>query len=423
MVERLEPQEKKTIWIANEYNPPGQRRSRQTVLAQRLEERGYRVYVIAGSKVHGADKNLLNRTEKYKHVSFDGADFIIINVPNYSRNYQRVCASLIFQYRLWNWRKDLPKPDIIVSDFAGLFGNVFLKWKKRYGTKVIYDILDLWPEAFVDVGFIKNGGLLAKLLYALEHKTYREADGVVFSFEGGKDYIVEKGWDTGSGGDVALNKVGYLNNGVDLETVDQQRDTLILQDADLDTDKFKVVYLGSIRRANDLDIVVEAAKELAGRGETDIVLLVYGDGDLRPVLEEKARAYGLTNIKIKGRLPVEYAPNMLSRCDVCLFNFMNVPVARFGLSPNKLFMYFASGKPVLSTIKPKYDLVSGRGCGIVVDNSPEALANGIIRFSKMSKEEYAGYAKNCRLVAKEFDYRNLVNVLLNMIEGKQKNEQ
>ena len=26
----------------------------------------------------------------------------------------------------------VPIPDVIVSDFAGLFGNGFLKWKKKY---------------------------------------------------------------------------------------------------------------------------------------------------------------------------------------------------------------------------------------------------------------------------------------------------
>lgn len=405
----------KTIWIVNEYNPPLQKRSRQIVLAQRLSERGYEVYIIAGSKVHGADRNLLERNEKIKHVEYDGANFIIVNVPNYSHNYQRVLASQIFQNRVWRWRKMLPEPDVIVSDFAGLFGNVFLKWKQKYNIKVIYDILDLWPEDFVDVGFIKKNSIVAKILYSMEHKAYCEADGVIFSFEGGKDYIIEKGWDTAHGGDVDLEKVGYLNNGVDLETVDKQRETVILDDPDLDSDKFKVVYLGSIRKANDLDIIVEAAKELQERGEEKIVLLIYGDGDHRQALEDKVREYGLKNIVFKGRLSIEYAPNMLSRCDVCLFNFMNVPITRFGLSPNKLFMYFASGKPVLSTVRPKYDLVSGQNCGLVVDNNPIAVADGIVQYANMEQDEYEKYSQNCTRVAKEYDYRNLVNTLIDII--------
>ncbi|MBB6698256.1 glycosyltransferase family 4 protein [Clostridium algidicarnis] len=409
----------KLVWIINPYTVPISKRTRQIVLSQRLIEAGYKVVIVCGSQIHGTDKYLLKKNEKYKFIEFDGEQFLIVNTMIYEGNgAKRVLASIQFQHAVWNLRKSLPVPDVIVSNFAGLFGNVYLKYKRKYSTRIIYDILDLWPETFVDLGYIKKGSILSKVLYSMEHRSYRDSDGVIFSFEGGRDYIIERGWDKASGGNVDINKVGYINNGVDLETVDKNRVELILDDYDLDTDKFKVAYLGSIRRANDLEIIVETAKVLHDRKEESIVFLIYGDGDQRATLEMKAEEYGLTNIIFKGRLPVEYAPNMLSRCNINIFNFMNVPITRFGLSPNKLFMYFASGKPVLETLMPNYDLVSGRNCGIVTDNTPEAIADGIIKFSKMPKEEYELYCQNCRAVAEEFDYKNLVKVLIDQIEGK-----
>lgn len=409
---------KEVVWIVNEYNPPIVKRTRQIVLSQHLEESGYEVYIITGSKIHGRNENLLSKDLRLKKVEYDGAHFFVINVKNYSTNYQRVVASLSFQRNIWKLRDKLPKPNVIVSEFAGLFGNTFLKWKHKFGTRVVFDILDLWPEDFVDVGFLKKKSIIMRALYAMEHKSYREADGIIFSFEGGKDYIVEKRWDIEHGGDVDVRKIGYLNNGVDFETVCKQRSNMILNDPELDTDYFKVAYLGSIRRANNLEIIVESARLLQNWGQDKIRMLIYGDGDYRKELEAKAQEYRLENIKFKGYLPVEYAPNMLSRCDICLFNFMNVPILRFGLSPNKLFMYFSSGKPVLSTVKPNFDLVSTRKCGLVVSNTPDSVANGIIEFSKMDKGEYGMYSKNCITVAEEFDYKKLAQVLLNAISGK-----
>lgn len=406
----------KVIWLVNQYAVPITVRTRQTVLSQRLVEHGYRVYIICGSKIHGRDENLIHGKIPYQFVEFDGAHFIVVKIDDYSNSIKRVLVSIQFQKKIWLLRDELPKPDVIVSDFAGLFGNVFLRWKRKYGLKVIYDVLDLWPEDFVDVGFLKKGSSIAKYLYYLEHKAYREADGVIFSFEGGKDYIIEKGWDFEHGGDVNVLTVGYLNNGVDLESVDKQRDELILEDSDLDTNKFKAVYLGSIRRANNVDVIVEIARVLQEKKENNIVILVYGDGDYRQSLEDKVKKMNLTNIKFKGRLPVEYAPNMLSRCNLNLFNFMNVPICRFGLSPNKLFMYFASGRPVLSMIRPNYDIVESRGCGVVTENDSMAAATEIVRFSKMDKEEYDKYCSNCRKVAEEFDYKNLVYELIKYIE-------
>ena len=77
-------------------------------------------------------------------------------------NMQRVLASIKFQHAVWRLRGHLPKPDCIVSDFAGLFGNIFLRWKKRYGTRIIYDILDLYLESFIDAGLLKETVLQPK---------------------------------------------------------------------------------------------------------------------------------------------------------------------------------------------------------------------------------------------------------------------
>jgi glycosyltransferase involved in cell wall biosynthesis len=407
----------KVVWIVNEYNGPTAVRSRQTVLSQRLEERGYTVYLFSGSSDNKGGKNAIEDGSAFKFVESDGAKFYVIKTSNYRRTYERVLVALQFQHRLWKLRDRLPQPDVIVSDFAGLFGNVFLRWKKKYGTRIIYDILDLWPEGFVDMGYIKKNSLIAKFLYSLEHKSYREADGIIFSMQGGRDYIIDKGWSKEVGGDVDTSNIGYLNNGVDLETVDKQRNEIHLDDPDLDTAKFKVVYLGSISAMNGLDVLVETAKVLQKRGNNKVIVLVYGCGNQEEQLKKTVEDYGLTNIKFKGRLNKKYAMSLLSRSDLNIFTFRDSPLWKYGVSPNKLFMYFASGKPVLSMIRPNYDLVEGKKAGISVENKPEVVADAIERFCGMDRAEYESYCKNARATAEEYDYKNLVQVLIDKIEG------
>lgn len=406
----------KTVWIVNEYNFPDAIKSRQTNLCAQLNSRGYNAFIISGSTENKGGTNRINDKEMLKYIETDEAKGYIIRTSDYSRNYERVLVSLQFQYRLWRNRSKLPMPDIIVSDFAGLFGNVFLKWKKKYGTKIIYDILDLWPEGFVDMGYLKKNSLITKLLYRLEHKSYREADGIIFSMQGGKDYIVDKGWSKESGGDVDTDSIGYLNNGVDLETVDRQKKEFILDDCDLDSDKFKVIYLGSISSFNGLDVLVETAKVLQDKKIENVVILVYGYGNQEERLKKLAEKYELTNIKFKGALDKRYAMNVLSRGNLNIFTFSNTGLLKYGVSPNKLFMYFASGKPVLSMIQPAYDLVEGKKAGKSVENSPSVVANSILWFSELNEEEYKQYCVNARAIAKEYDYKNLVNVLIEKIE-------
>lgn len=408
---------KKVVWIVNEYNFPDYEKSRQSNLCRRLNERGYDCYIISGSSSNKGGENRLSSNEKFRFVETDEAKGYIIRTSNYRRSYERVLVAIQFQSRLWKLRKQLPHPDVIISDFAGLFGNVFLKWKRKYGTKVIYDILDLWPEGFVDMGYLKKDSPITKALYAMEHKSYREADGIIFSFQGGRDYIIDKGWSTEVGGDVDTSDIGYLNNGVDLESVDWQKDEFALEDADLDTDKFKVVYLGSISAFNGLDVLVETARVLQERKEENIQILVYGFGTQEEKLKKMAAEYGLSNIKFKGKLDKKYGMSLLTRADINIFTFTNTGLLKYGVSPNKLFMYFASGKPVLSMIKPAYDLVESKQAGLSVENNPETVADAIMQFSHMDKTEYDEYCVNARKTAEEYDYKNLVEVLIRKIEG------
>lgn len=408
---------KKTIWLVNEYNFPDYERSRQTNLCRLLDERGYDTYIISGSSMNKSVANKITDNRKVVFVQAPEAKGYMIKTSNYSNTYERVLVALQFQLRLWKNRKQLPKPDVIVSDFAGLFGNVFLKWKKKYGTKVIYDILDLWPEGFVDLGYISKNSLIAKILYKMEHKSYKEADGIIFSMQGGRDYIIDKGWSNEVGGDVDTNVIGYLNNGVNLEKVDAQKDEYILNDSDLDSNQFKVIYLGSISVTNGIDVLVETAKVLQNRGNNNILILVYGYGNQEEKLKKMVVDYGLTNIKFKGELDYRYGLNVLSRGDLNIFTFRDSPLWKYGISPNKLFMYFASGKPVLSMIKPNYDLVVEKRAGISVENNPEIVANAIEMFSQMDRNEYEDYCHNSRAVAVEYDYKNLVQVLIDKIEG------
>lgn len=408
---------KKVIWIVNEYNGPSVESMRQISLSRYLEENGYIVYLIAGSTDFKDGDNKINNKSRYQYIEKDGAKYYVINTSGYKRSYQRALVAVQFQLRLWKLRRQLPMPDVIVSDFAGLFGNVFLKWKKEYGTRVIYDVLDLWPEGFVEMGYIKRTSLLAKILFAMEHKSYREADGIIFSMQGGRDYIVDKGWSCEVGGDVDTSNIGYLDNGIDLDIVDKQRSMFSFEDSDLDSSQFKVVYLGSISAMNGLDVLVETARQLEKRHNDKVIILVYGYGNQEEKLKKMVNEYGLKNIKFKGKLDKKFAMSLLTKSDLNIFTFRDSPLWKYGVSPNKLFMYFASGKPVLSMIKPAYDLVEEKHAGISVKNDPDIVANAIEWFSRMESEEYDKYCQNARAIAEEYDYKKLVKVLIDKIEG------
>src|SRR5699024_4718063 len=106
-------------------------------------------------------------------------------------------------------------------------------------------------------------------------------------------YLIEKKWDRKQGGKVDLEKCFYINNGVNIELFNQQMCQEKLQDSDLENDKFKVIYTGSIRPVNNIDQILDAAKLL--KTEKDIKILIYGEGNQLNRLKKRINNENITN--------------------------------------------------------------------------------------------------------------------------------
>jgi len=153
-----------------------------------------------------------------------------------------------------------------------IVNSIGYKISKKYKCKYIVEIRDLWPESiFINKPNISK--LLIKPFYNIEKWFYKKADRIIFTMEGGVDYIKEKGWEK----EIRLEKVYYINNGVDLETFNYNRDHYQIDDEDLfNEDLFKVVFTGSIREAYNIPFLIKTGMLLKEAGENGIKILIYG---------------------------------------------------------------------------------------------------------------------------------------------------
>ena len=398
---------RKTVWILNHYATLGQ--GRHYKLAYQLARKGHSVTVFAASTVHGTERNLITGRAPYILEEDGPVPFIFIRARDYSGNgWDRMGNMADYAWRVVSVSKKLSmvKPDVVIASsvhpLTWLSGYIIAR---RYNAKFIAETRDLWPQTLIDMGRLRENSIAAKVLYGLERFIYTKADKLIFTMPGGKDYVASLGLDT--------SKVAYINNGVDLEEFHQNKVTHVLPDADLDrTDVFKVVYTGSMGQANALHYVVEAAEILQRRGFSKILFLLYGDGYQKMKLEELARSKGLTNIRFRGRVEKRFVPSILSRSDLNIFTGQHIPLYKYGLSLNKMFEYFASGKPTISNIECGYDLLDKYQCGITVQGGcPEALADGIIKFYDMPPEDYARFCQHASIAAQDFDFKVLAEKL------------
>lgn len=251
-----------------------------------------------------------------------------------------------------------------------------------------------------------------KLLYQGEKWLYKKADRLIFTMEGGGDYIRERGWEKA----VPLSKVYHINNGVDMDAFDQNRARSQVDDPDLDNlDLFKVVYAGAVRRINNLGLILDAARAVS---DSRIKFLIWGSGDELDALRERVQAEKIQNVSFKGCIEKESVPSVISRADLNLVHWEMSPILRFGVSYNKLFEYLAAGKPIFSTVRSKYSIVEHYRCGAdTVGFAPEDFAAGIQRLSTLPPEELARMGENARKAAEEYDFRNLTKKLIEVLES------
>lgn len=402
---------KKRIWLINQYASPPKYETRIQTLkrAQYLVEFGYDVTIIAGSYIHNTEINLIQGKCKYIEAKYDGIKFIHIRTSNYKTNgIKRIYNLLEFPIRLLLIAKKFEKPDVISQIATVPFGNILYFLAKKYKAKYIVDVVDLWPETFVGVGLISKNNPILKFAYLAEKWLYGKAHLLVFSMEGGKDYIIEKGWDIKSGGSIDLKKVHYINNGVDLADFDRNKAIFRINDSDLTNDAlFTVIYVGSIRLANNLQQLILAAEVL--KDKENIQFLIYGDGEDRTNLENYCKNKKLHNVKFKQKwIELKYIPFVLSRSSLNILNYLNSPISRFGSSQSKLFQYMASGKPICANLKMGYCPITRYNLGIAKEfASPKEYAITILSFAEMDHSEYDQLSQNARMAAECYDYKKL----------------
>lgn len=404
---------KKNVWIFNHYAcpPEYEQRIRNNAMAKYLMREGYHVTIFGASSIHNTDINLITDGSPYIEREYDGLKFVHIRAPQYHGNgIGRKVNMLLFPYRLWKYTKRLnEKPDVIINDLSVMAMSFPFQIAKRYGAPIVSEIRDLWPESIVAYGLLKRESLLAKFLYSVERKLYKKSNAVVFSMEGGYDYIERQGWEK----DVPRSKVFYINNGVDLEVFQYNRDHYQIEDVDLqDPNIFKVVYAGSIRKVNNLGLLLDVAKNVH---DSRIKFLIWGDGDEREQLEQRIQDENIKNVEFKGHVEKKYIPYIVSQADINMMHGTSNDLFHVGISPNKLFDYFAAGKPIIMDINAKYNPVEIYHCGYCA-NGVSDTAKKIMEVSKFSEEQLNELEDNCKIAANVFDYKNLTKQLVDIIE-------
>lgn len=250
---------------------------------------------------------------------------------------------------------------------AGLPGALLGKLKR---CPVIYNLQDLFPESAVASGMMRRNGLVFSLFSWVEQWTYRLTTRIIAIDDAFALHVkrlhpvclmdVIPNW-------VNLDQMAY---------VPPERNAFLpLLGA---SRPFKVLYAGNLGCLQNLDLLLDAAKQLMD--QQDIAFILVGEGNQKTALQKRVANEGLDNCIFIGFQPFERLADVYSACDLGVVPMR--PGAGSSSIPSKTWNYFACSKPVIACVEqnsPFARLIDPLEAGWVVSPSdPHELSRAIL---------------------------------------------
>lgn len=230
-----------------------------------------------------------------------------------------------------------------------------IKWLKRKPT--IYNVQDIFPDSLVGTGLTHEGSLIWKIGRIVEKITYRYADKIIVISEDFKKNIMAKG--------VPEDKIVVVYNWVDQnKVVDVPREENKLFDAyGLERSKFYITYNGNIGLTQNMDMLLDVAKELQEEYE-DIHFVLVGNGAYLDEVKRKVADQQLENVHLLPFQPYEDISHVFSLGDASLV--ISKPGVGANSVPSKTWSIMSASRPVLANFDENElkTIIENNHCGI-----------------------------------------------------------
>src|SRR4030042_190991 len=385
----------------------GRTGTRSYEFARHLVKKGHRVTMITSGLQN--EQFPVAQGDKYAQLEIEGINVVSIAagyndpyVGTATPGWQRMLKFYEFAWLAARVGMKFDRPDVVFATHTPLtVGLAGIKLSRHFKVPFVFEVRDLWPEALINIGALKNP-LVIWWLRRMAKKIYTAANHIIALSPGMKEGIVRMR--------VPDRKITVIPNSSDLELFHPDLDGAASRIRLGLGDHFAAIYFGAMGLANGLEYVIEAARILSERGRDNIVIVLHGDGGMKPELQKMAGDYKLTNVVFSDLVPdkTEVA-RIIAGCNACLVIYRATKEHTW--SPNKMFDALAAGKPVLINV-PGWlgETIEKNNCGRCLDaNRPQMLADALQELAA-NPELCRQMGKNARDIAeREFEREKLAD--------------
>ncbi|TIX87100.1 glycosyltransferase family 4 protein [Rhizobium sp. P44RR-XXIV] len=291
-----------------------------------------------------------------------------------------------------------------VSPMTAAIPAAFLAWRKK--AHLAYWIQDLWPDSLSATGMVTNRlalGMVSLMMRAI----YSRADTLLLQSEAFWEPVAISS---------DVRKLVYFPNPAPLEEFTEE--PLPPELEAVFSDCFSIMFAGNLGRAQAVETIVEAARQL--RDQPQIRLVVVGTGSEASHMQTMISERGLDNIVLTGLVERRWMPSLFRRAGALLVTLKNEPILG-KVVPSKIQAYMQAGKPIIGALNGEgARIIEATGSGLVVAAEDSAgLADSILTLSTMpvSKLEAMGLAGQ-RYFEANFEARGMARRLIAILETR-----
>jgi glycosyltransferase involved in cell wall biosynthesis len=400
------------LWVAQWFPPDlGALPARITEMANVWAEEGHDVTVLTAFPHHP----LGEVPSKYRGHFVVREQWGAVNVircwllalPN-RRMWQRTLCQLSFGVTallLGIWRTG--RPDVVLVSSPPFF-TIPAAWMMALLRRrpFVFEVRDLWPAVFVEMGVMKRG-IAYRILQTMEEFFYRAAKRVVVVTRAFRDDLAARG--------VPREKIEVIPNGADLDIYARADVEPRYREVLGGTGKFLVTFVGTHGVATGLNQILDAAELL--RDDPRFAFAFVGEGAERERLIESARARGLSNVVFHHAVAKEDVPHVYASSDACIVCLKPVPFLEKFI-PSKIFEIIASGRPVIAALAGEAaEIVREAGHVVVAPGDAAEIARELVALVEHRDCVNAMVQKGRAYVAEHFDRRMLARKYLAMFRS------
>lgn len=202
----------------------------------------------------------------------------------------------------------------------------------------VYDIQDIWPDTLRATGFVLSDRLLNCIGRCCKF-LYKRAAHIVGISPGFKERLLQRG--------VSAQKISVIYNWCDEQAL-QTTHQVDLQHMGL-AGRFNLVFAGNMGKAQALDNVMLAAKQVAAVNPS-VQFVFVGGGIEVECLKRFIKEQEISNVIFLPRMPMNEIGTVLQAADVLLVHLKDDPLFEITI-PSKTQAYMAMAKPILMAVK------------------------------------------------------------------------